>query len=233
MTTEEFSDEFDTLLNSYSSKYSFGESPNVVELDEYEKSLFLTSSQEEIVKELYSGKNSYGDSFESTEEMRRSLNNLIKTYKTSKEIEGNGVSSNSKFFSIPKDVWFITYESVVIQSKECNECNEYKEVTVYPVTQDTYSRTSNNPFRGAGKRRVLRLDNASDVIELISKYSIVEYLIRYLAKPTPIVLTNLDNLSINGVNIKTECSLSPIIHRYILERAVQKALISKNLLNNK
>lgn len=230
MTTEEFSNEFDTLLNSYSSKYLFGESPSIVELDEYEKSLFLTASQEEVIKELYLGNNSYGDSFESTEEIRRSLNNLIKTYKTSEEVEGNGISKTSKFFSIPKDVWFITYESAIIQSKECNS---YKEVTVYPVTQDTYSRTSDNPFRGAGERRVLRLDNASDVIELISKCSIVEYLIRYLAKPTPIVLTNLDNLSIDGVSVKTECSLSPVIHRYILERAVQKALISKNLLNNK
>ena len=51
MTTEEFSNEFDTLLNSY------GENPSTIELDEYEKSVFLTKAQEEIVIDLYSGKN--------------------------------------------------------------------------------------------------------------------------------------------------------------------------------
>ena len=45
MTTEEFSNEFDTLLNSYAEIYSYGKSPNVIELDEYEKSLFLTLGQ--------------------------------------------------------------------------------------------------------------------------------------------------------------------------------------------
>jgi hypothetical protein len=50
-----------------------------VVLDEYEKSLFLTQAQEEIVINLYNGKNPYGDSFESTEELRRYLDELVKT----------------------------------------------------------------------------------------------------------------------------------------------------------
>lgn len=228
MTTEEFSNEFDTLLNSYASSPSFGNSHNLVELDEYEKSLFLTSSQEEIVKELYSGKNAYLDSFEKTEEIRRSLADLIKTYRTSKEIEGTGLSTNSVFFSIPEDVWFITYESAIIRTKECRD---YKEVSVTPVTQDSYSKTSSNPFRNSNDRRVLRLDTKSNVVELISKYGIAEYLVRYLAKPTPIILVDLNGLSIDGISNKTECSLNSIIHGDILDRAVKKALTSKGLLS--
>jgi hypothetical protein len=44
MTCEEFSNEFDNLLNSYSRSAIFGKSngANSIELDEYEKSLFLT-----------------------------------------------------------------------------------------------------------------------------------------------------------------------------------------------
>lgn len=230
MTTEEFSNEFDTLLNSYAEIYSYGKSPNVIELDEYEKSLFLTLGQEEVVKELYSGKNIYGDSFEKSEELRRTLGDLVKTFRTSKEIEGVGLSSHSTFFNIPNDVWFITYESAIINIRKCNY---YKEVTVYPVTQDTYHNVSNNPFRGYNDNRILRLDTATNTVELVSKYPIVEYLMRYLSKPTPIILVDLDNLSIDNINTKTECSLNPIIHRFILERAVQKALTSKGLLNKK
>lgn len=62
MTTEEFSNEFDTLLNSYSTIEAFGKTPNTVELDEYEKSVFLTNAQEEIVIGMYNGKNPFGDS---------------------------------------------------------------------------------------------------------------------------------------------------------------------------
>ena len=55
-----------------------------------------------------------------------------------------------------------------------------------------------------------------------------KYLVRYLSRPTPIILIDLtDNLSINGVSVKTECKLNPVIHRAILERAVKLAIISR------
>ena len=50
MTTEEFSNEFEVLLNSYASKQ-----PNTVldlQFDEYEKSVFLTKAQEELVTHI-------------------------------------------------------------------------------------------------------------------------------------------------------------------------------------
>lgn len=65
MTNEEFSNEFDTLINSNSTISLYGmELP--LEFDEYEKSVFLTKAQEEIVEGLYTGK-ILGDSFEDTE----------------------------------------------------------------------------------------------------------------------------------------------------------------------
>ena len=75
MTVEEFSNSFDTLLNSYALTPNFGEetSKQTIALDEYEKSVFLTKAQEEIVLGLYNGKNPYGDIFEGTEELRRYL----------------------------------------------------------------------------------------------------------------------------------------------------------------
>jgi hypothetical protein len=104
MTNKEFSDQFSTLLNS------FGLEPNIT-LDEYEKSVFLTNAQEQLIIDIYSGNNRFGDSFERTEEIRRYLSNLVETYETSTKITGRtGLSKDSVFFQIPEDTWFITYE---------------------------------------------------------------------------------------------------------------------------
>lgn len=228
MTTEEFSNEFDTLLNSYSNIEPFGKTPNTVEIDEYEKSVFLTNAQEEIVIDLYNGKNPFGDSFEKTEEIRRYLSDLIRTYTTTvKETGYTGLSNKSVFFKLPDDLWFITYEAVNLKDDELG-CMDGSNILVLPVTQDEYHRIKKNPFRGPNERRAIRLDLSEKVVEIVSKYNIDSYLVRYLARPKPIILSKLpDNLSINGVSDKTECELNPVIHRAILERAVKLAIISK------
>lgn len=228
MTTEEFSNEFDILLNSYSNVETFGKIPNTVEVDEYEKSVFLSKAQEEIVIDLYNGKNPFRDSFEKTEEIRRYLSGLIRTYTTSTKEEGyTGLSNKSVFFKLPEDLWFITYEAVNLKDDELG-CMDGEGISVIPVTQDEYHRIKKNPFRGPNKRRAARLDLSEKVVEIVSKYNIDTYLVRYLARPRPIILSKLpDNLSINGVSDKTECELNPVIHRAILERAVKLAIRSK------
>ena len=70
MTLEEFSDEFDVLLQAYNTNFQLGMT-DPLSFSEYEKSVFLTQSQEEIVKELYNGKNPYNDFFEKTEEIKQ------------------------------------------------------------------------------------------------------------------------------------------------------------------
>lgn len=228
MTTEEFSNEFDTLLNSYSNVEPFEKVPNTVEVDEYEKSVFLTNAQEEIVIDLYNGKNPFRDSFEKTEEIRRYLSDLIRTYTTSTKEEGyTGLSNKSVFFKLPEDLWFITYEAVNLKDDELG-CMDGEGILVMPVTQDEYHRIKKNPFRGPNERRAVRLDLSEKVVEIVSKYNIDTYLVRYLARPRPIILSKLpDDLSINGVSDKTECELNPVIHRAILERAVKLAIRSK------
>ena len=228
MTTEEFSNEFDTLLNSYSNIEVFGKTPSTIELDEYEKSVFLTNAQEEIVIDLYNGKNPFMDSFEKTEEIRRYLSALIRTYTTSTKEEGYiGLSNKSVFFKLPDDLWFITYESVDLKDDGLG-CTDGKGILVMPITQDEYHRIKRNPFRNSNERRTLRLDLSEKVVEIVSKYNIDTYLVRYLSRPAPIILTDLtDNLSINGISVKTECELNPVIHRAILERAVKLAILSR------
>ena len=233
MTIEEFSNEFDVLLNSYAANNPFGIGQGLTQLDEYEKSILLTEAQESIVRDLYNGKLT-GDGFESTEEQRRNLDSLVNTLElTSKDISKPKMSDNSKFFQLPPDVWFITYESVLL-SDESLGCKNNTRVDVIPIRQDEYHNIKNNPFRGPSDKRVIRIDTGSSVIELISKYTIQSYFIKYLSKPKPIILQDItdENLSINGETKRMGCELNTVLHRTILERAVAlaiKRLPSKNV----
>lgn len=228
MTCLEFSNEFDALLNSYSTVPPYGDENKLdITLDEYEKSVFLTKAQEEIVVESYTGKNQFGESFERTEEIRRYLSDLVKTVVLSEKLTSHvGLSKTSMFFKLPEDVWFITYESATLKDERLG-CLDGEEATIVPVTQDEYYRISKNPFRGPSKNRAIRLDIGNRVVEIISDHNIDKYRIRYLSRPEPIVLENLSETSINGVKVRTECKLNPVIHRAILERAVKLAIISK------
>lgn len=218
MTNEEFSNEFDVLLNE-----------NKLSLDEYEKSIFLTKAQEEILLSYYNGLNNQYKSFEETEELRRYFSSLVKTYTTKVKIRGiDTISNNSQCFDLPNDLWFIIYEQVKLDQNEI-KCLENEVSVITPITHDEFYRTYKNPFRTCNERRVLKLDTEG-YSELISKYNITEYFIRYISKPTPIILVDLpDNLSINNISNCTKCNLHPKLHRIILDKAIQLALQSKNI----
>lgn len=225
MTTEEFSNEFDILVTSISDSIKF---------DEYEKSSFLTKAQESLVLSYYNGKNPSGDCFEKTEEMRRYLSNLIRTKAEHVKVPSlTGLSPTSVFFPIPYDVWFITYETGLFEDDRLG-CLNNQEAIVVPITQDDYFRIGENPFRGPSRRRILRLDISENRVEIISDYNIRLYTIRYLKRPDPIILINLPTpLTINDLSEVTECELSSVIHREILELAVKMAIISKIGTQNK
>ena len=232
MTNEEFSNAFDTLLSSHATDAMYGEGSSLrdITLDEYEKSLYLTRAQEEIVTSLYNGKNALGDAFESSEEMRRYLSNLVKedTEEPIKTSDGKplGLEGNSKFFTLPEDLWFITYESVATDG---TGCAKRANMRVYPVKQDEYQVIRDNPFRGANSRRALRLDLSDGVVEIICKFNVTKYYVRYIRKIKPIILIDLPNgLSINNESKEAPCELHESIHSRILERAVSLAIQSKS-----
>lgn len=247
MTLKELSNSFDVLLNSY------GTEPNIT-LNEYEKSVFLTQAQEQIVIELYTGRTNKYSSFEATEELRASLNNLMRTVMISRlgDDAPRGLSEYSKFVLLPSDVLFITYESIEIDDERAG-CKNGKNIPVIPITQDEYSRVIENPFRGPGKRKAVRLDygiqlrgsenspqykldldNPKRLVEIISKYDFIDYTIKYISRPSPIILHHSDNVgqSIDGINNLTECRVDSSLHRYILDRAVALAIASRSVQRN-
>lgn len=216
MTNREFSNEFDVLLRSFSNNSD-------IVLDDYEKSVYLTEFQYSLVKSLYDG--SYkGESLESTEKLRRSLDSLIKSdYPEAILTSNNTVSDKSRLFKLKPDVWFVTYESVELI--EDSYCKDNKVVEVYPVKHDEWHKIKNNPFKRPNKRKIARLDNGNNIVELISEYPFQSYFIKYLSKPSPIILSPLgDGLTIEGESKETNCELNTVLHRVILEGAVQLAL---------
>ena len=227
MNVQEFSNSFDTLLQPYIAKESFSEQNNLA-FDEYEKSIFLTKAQEQIVLELY-------QELEQSEEVRKYLSNLIKTdnYVPIGEQDETLINNNFKSYKVEinNDILFMIYEQCTLNDE--NNCINNKIVSVVPTIHDDLDKVLKNPFKSPNSRKVIRLD-FDNKIELISKYNISNYKVRYLKKPNPIILVALeDNLSINNGDTKvSNGETNPILHERIVQRAVQLAVQSKVKSNN-
>lgn len=227
MNVQEFSNTFDTLLQPYITKDVNGNQNNLA-FDEYEKSIFLTKAQEQIVLELY-------QELEQSEEVRKYLSNLIKTdnYVPVGEQDETLINNNFKSYKveISNDILFMIYEQCTLSDE--NNCINNKIVSVVPTIHDDLDKVLKNPFKSPNSRKVIRLD-FDNKIELISKYNISNYKVRYLKKPNPIILVALeDNLSINNGDTKvSNGETNPILHERIVQRAVQLAVQSKVKSNN-
>lgn len=234
MTTTDFNVEFDLLYNNALSN-------SAPEINPYEKSIFLTQAQEEVIKEAYDSPK-FKTSFESSETIRRRLEELTITKVVmynqilNTSLNDLKLSANSKFFKIDNATWYIVYE-------RCNTTT--KQLYIVPTTLDQFSMLEDNPFKMPNKNKAWRMNLANTVtvdkvVEIISIYPLSSYLYRYLKEPTPIILDNLEtlypgmNYNINGVNTKTECALNSEVHRVILKRAVELATVAykDNTLSN-
>lgn len=222
MTVQEFSNEFDILYNNIMSNQAPG-------LDEYEKSVFLTQAQEDVIRACYQGTSAGLGPFENTELVRRELSNLIKTsnidtFETVPTQFGEG-----KAYALPSEAMYIIQEYYI-------DSNE-NPISVVPVTYDEIQKIKSNPFRGPSKNRILRLDYGENKVILVIDKNLIEtyagsspeYVVSYVKKPYPIILTDLsgNNLSINGkdspLDNNNPCELSSSIHRLILTQAVALA----------
>ena len=243
MTTAEFSNEFDLMYDNAS-----GNAPGI---NLYEKSVFLTLAQEEIVKETYSGFTQSRVGFEGSERRRRQLSELVRDYKTSDQlsnyIDGVDISnqegseqnliSSSQFFALPDDLLYIVLESITLGGT--NSCLSGKKIKVKPITHDEFQVDIDNPFKKPNLRKAWRMDltrygASKQQAELFAIDTISEYHIRYVKKPQPIILADFEEdddvsgmgLSIDGYNTKNDCELNTEIHRDILTRAVDLAVLT-------
>ena len=209
MTNKEFDTQFDIFYNNIASNAAPSVTP-------YEKSVFLTQAQRDIIIGLYNGREIPGISFESTEEARKYLSNLVKVH----EVDIDNINT---LIELPNKLWFITLEESILND-DSYECLKGNVMEVIPVRQDNLYSELHNPFRGPSERRVLRVD-INGKIQLYSKYKISKYRVFYIEQPNPIILEDLSDyeLSIEGISTESESNINPILHRAVLERAVALA----------
>jgi hypothetical protein len=226
MTLTEFKNEFNIHYNAIASQSAPG-------LDDYEISVFLTKAQEELIKNYYNPDgNKYKEGFESSEKRRVDLKELVKSDTSTTIITSfDGLSSDSKFFVIPNDVFLLIYETAILDT---GDCNNGKQVNVVAKTHDEFNVQYDNPFKNPDSSTVWRLNISKlgndKVVELICPFDITSYKFRYIKFPKPIILSDLnttfpsEGLSIDGITTQTECELDPGVHKEILDRAVELAL---------
>lgn len=209
MTNLEFDTQFDIFYNNIASNAA----PSV---NSYEKSVFLTQAQRDVIINLYNGREVPGLSFESTEESRRYLSNLVKE----KEIV---ITDKNALIELPKDLWFITLEECSFNDINLG-CKFKDSVEVIPARQDYLHSILKNPFKGPSPNRVIRVD-IDGKIKLYSKYNLSSYKVTYVERPKPIILEDLDSydLTIEGLSKESESNVNPVLHRAILEKAVSLA----------
>lgn len=130
-------------------------------------------------------------------------------------------------------------KSITLPSKLMYAINEMVEVTrnnkavllqVVPVKFDEYSRLMCKPYKRPLKYQAWRLTN-NDVVNKADivvgpSDTLTKYTIRYVRRPNPIIVSDLDGLTIEGKSTATECELDPILHEEILQRAVELAKIA-------
>lgn len=215
MTTVEFSKQFDILYNNIDSNNSVG-------VNEYEKSVFLTKAEYEIINNYFNAKlNKPNEGIDDSPKRQIDLSNLI-TISTPVETT---VASFYKgvTYTLPDNIMFILNETVVADNRT---------LSVIPVSYMDYSKVLDKPFKYPIKNEAWRLlsNSSSLTSEIIGPPNIAlsNYTLRYIRRPKPIILTTLGindyiGLSIDGITAITECELSTSLHREILQRAVELA----------
>lgn len=132
---------------------------------------------------------------------------------------------NTKSITLPPKLMYAINEMV-----EVNRNNKKTLLQVVPVKFDEYSRLMCKPYKRPLKYQAWRLTN-NDVVNKADivvgpSDTLIKYTIRYVRRPNPIIVSNLDGLTIEGKGTATECELDPILHEEILQRAVELAKIA-------
>jgi len=236
MTTSEFSRQFDVRFNNIDSNLAHG-------VTEYEKSLYLTQAQLEIVKNYFNPKgNKYQEGIGGSPKRDVDFSNIIgvKAIGTGTGATiGGGALSTQSFgikalqLKITDDVMMILNERFSFNGTGSPSVYTY-DTTVIPIEYKQYQTILGKAYKDPPIRQTWRFIRGGDIstgnldVELIvkSNFNITKayiYYVRYLQRPTPIILEDLTDtgLTIGGIAVKTECMLSQELHDEILGRAVE------------
>ena len=231
MTLQEFNTNFDLLYNNIASNQAPG-------LDEYEKSVFLTNAQLELVKNYFNPKgNKYQEGFDQSPKRQLDFSTItdLKVYNITDALP-NVVKFNEDSIVFPYDdnfLFIIQELATVIDSVT----GANKNVNIRSITNVEYMMAMNKPYKYPFKHEGWRIIHTTDdrKLELLLSYGdrLRSYKIRYIKRPTPIILTDLSSLglTIDGISTPTDCILDDAMHAEIVQRAVELAKMSYDSQN--
>lgn len=156
MTTQEFSNEFEVLYNNIMSNQAPG-------LDEYEKSVFLTKAQEELVRDYFNSRNvKNAQGFDDSQKRQYDFSTLlssaelydcadnIRALSAFKLITFNPIFDNrSRVYLAPSDLFLAINESIEDSAK--------RRYSVLPISYDEYNRLMSKPYGFPLKRQAWRI----------------------------------------------------------------------------
>ena len=233
ISSEEFEARFDVLYNNVTSNQAPG-------LNTYEKCVFLTKAEDEVIKNYFTANsrgNNIGQGFDDSAKRQIDFS-VLTTCTTVDDVSSPALfdtRNNSASIELPSGIMMIINETVRVIRNDSTT-----DLVVVPLRFDEYSRLMSKPFKRPVKNQAWRLINSSmanraDII-VGPKDTISSYIVRFIRTPKPIIIGPLDGLTINGYCFtgdgvsgaeETEgCELDPILHEEILQRAVELAKIA-------
>ena len=233
MINKELSLEFDILFNNIMS----GSAPGI---NDYEKSVFLTKGQEEIIKNYLNPLgNKYAEGLDDSKKRFTDFSGLIKTEEISTlTTPVASIDRRAVTFALPTDAFVLLNEVLQGTDKEAKT----RDFQIIPISYLEYTRLMSRPYKEPLKGQAWKITTEGSTVAhstIIPNSSITssKYIVRYIKRPNPIILRDLSEiefeegleanfLSINNIRVKTECELNPEIHREILDRAVELAKVS-------
>ena len=230
MSAEEMDNMFDVLYNNITSNQAPG-------LNAYEKSIFLTKAQDEILKNYFNPKskgNNVQEGFDGSVKRQVDFSMLTKVATITQSDSGDALfdpRTNSKSIILPDRMMYAINEMVFVGRNMSGSTVPIPiTLQVIPIKFDEYSRLMCKPYKRPLKYQAWRLinnatKNKADII-IGPGDTFISYVIRYIERPTPIVVSDLDGLTIEDKTSTTECMLDPILHEEILQRAVELAKVA-------
>lgn len=235
-----FSGEFDVLYNNIASDTAPG-------LTEYEKSVFLTKAQNELVKNYFdpqSKGNALGRGFDESAVRQMDFSNLlVSSIPDLQESSEVLVDPRELVYAFPSnpEPYIIINEQMFLS----NDDGKISQRQVVPLSFQEYMRLMSKPFKEPLKWQAWRLnvtktevvdkkEVTSNKISIVlntpdSKYANKQYFVRYVRKPVPIILEGLDDeYRIEGEANVSACELNEGTWDAIIQRAVELAKITWN-----
>lgn len=218
-------------FNAFSVWYNNITSNQAPGLNPYEVSLIMTRAQTQVLQDAFNHRTDRTNGgYDRSEKRQIDFSSLIRTAELTEVSDTTGIvqiDSRSIMYDFDtENVMFILNEFVRINNNK---------LSVIPLAYDTYANLMKAPYKFPPKDCAWRLINTVEdktFFEVVAKGLAsggrMQYIIHYIEKPAPIILTDLteQGLTIEGISTVSPCKLPKEIWDEIMERAVTLAKIA-------